>query len=217
MPPGVRLEMPPKRFSCCRRLLEMPAPDTLVEMRPTISAKKPLPSSQPAKLASSLRRASAAVEDSPKCRGATSSLLAKTPVPRSRPSQMRAAPATSTSVASAGASSTAGRGPANARISSLHPSGESQRTHCRPADVSATTRAMSAIRSAPKASSSATRRVGASWLASAPTPRKTAAGVTTHSARYADPPAGRRAASRPKGSAAHSAATPRPQDASTAR
>ena len=96
---------------------------------------------------------------------------------------MRAASASASALAAAGASSTSGRGPANGRISSAHPSGVAQRSQAAPVEVSAITRSSSDRPTTALPSSSAMRRDGASWLAIAPTPTYTGATDTVASAR----------------------------------
>ena len=74
--------------------------------------------------------------------------------------------------------------------------------------MSAITRRTNATASTAAESSTARRRVGASWLASAPTPTNT--GITEHaaSARYADGPAGSRASTSAAKHATHSSSPP---------
>ena len=186
----------------------MPAEDTLVDTRPMMSAKKPLATSQPARLPRSLRSASAVGEDSPVDRGGALSRRERRPLPMSRRAAIAPATAIASAAAASGSSRTAGRAPVKGRSSSLQPSGVAQRSHPSPDEVSATTRTTSASVTAALPSSSATRREGASWLASAPTPVKTGATTTIASARYADPPAGSLAATRPRNRASHSSAAP---------
>ncbi len=91
----------------------------------------------------------------------------------------------------------AGCAPVNGRSSSAQPSGVIHRSQPTPLEVSASTRSSKARPTIPPPSSSASRRVGASWLASAPTPANTAALERTEKDRappgdprqhYLDPP-----------------------------
>ena len=108
----------------------------------------------------------------------------------------------------AGRSSTAGRAPANGRSSSAQPSGVAHRSQ--PADeVSATIRSeqRDGEHAAP-AIPVAMRRVGATWLATAPTPTKTGSGETSASERKTEGPAPARPARIPASSASHTIAAP---------
>jgi hypothetical protein len=109
---------------------------------------------------------------------------------------------------SSGTRRTAGCAAVNARISSVQPSGVSQRSHSALDAVSAMTRSRKASASTPAAISIATRRVGAIWLASAPMPTKTGIGEMIASARNAESAAVRRPATRPANSISHSRAAP---------
>ncbi len=100
----------------------------------------------------------------------------------SRLSAIRTDAHSSVTVAASGSSSTHGRAAVNGRSSSAQPSGVSQRSQPAPADVSAITRSSSDRPTNAPPSSSAIRRVGASWLASAPTPTYTGIVETTASA-----------------------------------
>ena len=76
-------------------------------------------------------------------------------------------------MARSGSASTAGSAPPNGRSSSAQPSGVSQRSQPTVPEVSATARRSRLAATTTPPSSSATRRVGASWLATAPMPAKT--------------------------------------------
>jgi hypothetical protein len=99
--------------------------------------------------------------------------------------------------------STHGCAPVNGRSSSTQPSGVNHRSHPSPFEVSATTRNTNETTTTAPPNSSASRRVGATWLATAPTPAYTGITETIASARYAAPPASRLAISEPANAAAH--------------
>ena len=86
-------------------------------------------------------------------------------------------------MAAIGRSTTAGRAPVNACISSAQPNGVAQRSHAAPEDVSAATRSTKVAARAAVASPVAWRRVAATWLASAPMPANTAPTPRIASAR----------------------------------
>ena len=115
----------------------------------------------------------------------------------------RAASHSSSTLATTGSSSTTGRGPANGRISSAQPSGVSQRSQPAAPTVSATTRSRKNSPAAPPATSAAIRRLGASWLATAPMPTNTGMTEMVARARYAEPATGSPANANPANSAAH--------------
>jgi hypothetical protein len=86
--------------------------------------------------------------------------------------------------ATPGSSRTSGCGSAKGRSSSAQPRGVAQRSQSTPADGrAATVRSAKAITSTPVASPVAMRLVGASWLATAPTPANTGTTETIASAR----------------------------------
>ena len=125
----------------------------------------------------------------------------------SRPRSTRAATTSRASVASAGRISTAGRAPVNGRSSSAQPSGVAQRSQ--PADdVSATMRRSSASASAAPAIPVAARRVGATWLATAPTPTNTGSGEMSATERKTEGPPPARPMRMPTSSASHTTAAP---------
>ncbi len=101
----------------------------------------------------------------------------------SRVAAMRAATAVSSTLATSGRRSTSGCAPLNGRSSSAQPSGVSQRRTPRPSTVSARIRSRKRTATTTKPSSSATRRVGASWLASAPIEAHTTATLAVARAR----------------------------------
>jgi hypothetical protein len=109
-----------------------------------------------------------------------------------------------------------GWGSANGRRFSAQPSGVTQRSQ--PAEeVSAAIRSSSATASTPLPIATAPRRVGAIWLASAPTPANTGIGESSASARYAEPPTPGRPVSRPRNRATHRIAAPAAMPATPAR
>ena len=142
------------------------------------TAKQPV---QASRLSRWLRRASAAGEDSRPSRGSALPRAGSRPLPRSRRAASRAAVPSSSTLAAAGSRSTAGRAPVNGRSSSAQPSGVAQRSQPAPLAVSATARSSRNSATAPPPSSRATRRDGASWLATAPSPANT--GITETVAR----------------------------------
>jgi hypothetical protein len=131
----------------------------------------------------------------------------------SRRRAIHAAATSSATVARAGRSSTAGRAPVNGRSSSAQPSGVTHRSQ--PAEeVSATIRTSSATASAPPAMPIAVRRVGATWLASAPTATKTGSGDTSAIDRNTDGPAPARPSRIPTSRASHTTVAPMAMPAS---
>ena len=172
----------PSLASCSCTRFEKAAAETLFAITPSTNAKAPLASSHAIRLPRSPRSAWAVGEPSMRRCGSASSRACSSPLPTSRRSAIAAASPSRTTLAASGRSSTTGRGPANARSSSIQPSGVAQRSAVR-LDVSATTRTRNAAATAPPPSSRATRRFGATWLARAPTPTKTGITATTASAR----------------------------------
>ena len=143
-------------------------------------------------VASSLRSAWAVGEDSSAKRGAAESRDGNRPLPMSPRFARSATRARTAAAPTASASRTsAGRGRMNGSISSAQPSGVTHRSHAAPDAVSATARISSATATAPKPIHIATRRRGASWLASAPTPANTGIGAMIVNASTSEPPAGR--------------------------
>ncbi len=132
------------------------------------------------------------------------------PLPMSLAAPSRAASHSSSALATTGSSSTAGRGPANGRISSAQPSGVAQRSQPAAPTVSATTRSRKHSPAAPPAISAAIRRLGASWLATAPMPANTPMTETVARARYAEPATGSPPSANPANSAAHSTSVAAP-------
>ena len=179
-------------------------------MTPSTKANPPIPSSHAASMPFSPRSACCVGEPSRRSLGGALSCAWNSPAPMSRRSAIAAASPSSSAAVTAGSSSTAGCGCANGRSSSVQPSGEAQRSQPRCDDVSATTRRTNATASTALPSPSASRRFGATWLATAPTPTKTGRADTFASARYADPPTGSRATARPTNVASHSTAMPMP-------
>ena len=100
----------------------------------------------------------------------------------SRRTVSAAAAASRSAPASAGSSRTSGCGSANGRIASAHPSGVAQRSQSAD-EVADTVRRANATASTAVASPVAIRRVGASWLVTAPTPANTGTTETIASAR----------------------------------
>ena len=172
----------PSFASCSCTRSEKAAAETLFAITPSTNAKAPLASSHAIRLPRSPRRAWAVGEPSRPRRGSASSRACSSPLPTSRRSAIAAETPSRIALETRGRSSTAGRGSANARSSSIQPSGVAQRSAVR-LDVSATTRRRNAAASAPLPSSRAIRRFGASWLTSAPTPTNTGMTATTASAR----------------------------------
>ena len=167
-----------------------------------MSANTPTPISQASRPPRCVRSASAVGEESRRRRGGALSWAASRPWPMSRRRSIRAATSSRASVASAGRSSTAGRAPANGRSSSAQPSGVAHRSQ--PADeVSATIRRSSATASTAPAIPVAMRRVGAIWLATAPTPTNTGSGETSAIERKTEGPGPARPARIPASSASH--------------
>ena len=130
-----------------------------------------------------MRSACAVGEDSSARRGSALSRAGSIPVAMSRVAAIRAAAATSSTVAATGRTRTRGRAPLNGRSSSAHPSGVAQRSQPMPSAVSATTLSAKHSPTTAPPSSSAILRVGASWLAMAPTPAKTGTTDAVASAR----------------------------------
>jgi len=155
----------------------------VVDSTPTIAANAPTPTSQPIRPPRSSRSAWAVGEASSPSRGARRSRDSISPLPTSRRSVIAPASANSAAPTASGSRSTSGRGSANGRDASAQPSGVVQRTQPAPEEVSATTRSRNASASATMPSSSASRRVGATWLATAPTPANTSAGEIAARAR----------------------------------
>ena len=77
----------------------------------------------------------------------------------------------------------AGWAPVNGRNSSAQPSGVAQRSHAPPVHVSAITRRSQNSTAAALDRARATRRFGASWLATAPIPTNTGTTETVARAR----------------------------------
>jgi hypothetical protein len=174
----------------------MLALENAVDRTPTVRAKAPIPRPHAARLPRSARSASPPGLRSRPSRGDAVSRAGSSPLPMSR--RITIAPASTRSAAATRPSNRngAGFGRANGRSSSTQPSGVAQRTAPAPPAMSATTRSRYAIASTPSESCRATRLVAPTWLATAATPPKTAAGAIVARARYAEPPSGRRAATR---------------------
>ena len=156
-----------------------------------MNANAPMLISHTIRLPRSLRSACAVGEESRRRFGSAVSRVGTTPVPTSRPAAIRAAAASSSTLAATGSTRTSGWAPLNGRSSSAHPSGVAQRNQPAPLDVSAITRSRNNSPTTAPPSSSAIRRVGASWLATAPMPTNTGTTDAVARARYADPPTGR--------------------------
>ena len=177
------IEPEPSLANSRSTLLEIPAEEMLAETMPRISAKAPVQLSHTIRPPRSPRSACAIGEESSRRRGAALSRAGSTPVPTSRPAAIRAAAASVSALAASGSSRTSGRAPVNGRSSSAHPSGVAQRSQPAPLEVSAITRSTRNSPIVALPSSSAMRRVGASWLTRAPTPANTGTSDTVASDR----------------------------------
>ena len=184
-----------------------------------ISAKTAEAANQPGEQAAArVRSASAVGEREQASRGGALSCAASRPGPMSRRRSIRAATSRRASGRRRAGPAPPAAAPANGRSSSAQPSGVTQRSHQRH-EVSATIRSSEREGERPRRRSPvASRRVGASWLASAPTPTKTAATAAIASARKAEGPAARPPARSPTSrSPARRSARPAPTPASAAR
>ena len=128
-------------------------------------AKPPMPTSHQASAVSSLRSAKASGSLSPQGWGRRLSWVSHSPTPMSRWRAIRRAAVMSAAPVTADSARTAGAGCAKARACSVQSSGDSQPSHPAPLTVSPSTRRPKATASAAADSSTAPRRVPATWLA----------------------------------------------------